>query len=436
MAYGKGSFNGQDKILPGMYANVVGKVESSSNVGVRGKAAVALMLDWGKDTSEIIKVTAQEFYNDCEKLFGYKASAPEMLILREIFRGATEVYVYRLNGAESAAASAEGFATAKYKGVRGNDIQVVISANVDDNSAFDVVTMLGNITVDRQIRVTGATLKDNDFVTFIRTEGAATLAVGTKNLTGGSSGSTQTAVNHNDFLAKLEAYQVNAVGCVYEKAGSTELAPIYASWVKSQKDIYGNCIQAVLYNQAADHEGVINVDDSIGIVPWVLGKEVGCALNASLQNIVYDGEVEPTKTYTQAELSTGLVNGKFILHRVGDQYRVLADVNSLVSITDEKTEDFKYNQTIRVIDQLTVDASNVWGDDFIGKVPNTVDGRNAFWSRIISLLNEYLDLGAIEEYDKELVTIAPGTQKGSIVMQIPVKVTTMLEKAYVTIVVQ
>ena len=107
-----------------------------------------------------------------------------------------------------------------------------------------------------------------------------------------------------------------------------------------------------------------------------------------------------------------------------------------MTLTGDKTEDFKYNQSIRVMDQINVDASAIWCEDFIGKVPNTADGRVAFWSRIISLLNEYLGIGAIEEYDKDEVTIAAGTQRGSVVMTIPVKVTTMLEKAYVTIVVQ
>ena len=53
-----------------------------------------------------------------------------------------------------------------------------------------------------------------------------------------------------------------------------------------------------------------------------------------------------------------------------------------------------------------------------------------------SLLNEYVGLGAIEVYDKDLVTVAAGTQRGSVVLQMPVQIATMLEKAYVTIVVQ
>lgn len=428
MAFGKGRFTAQDKILPGMYVNVMGETKVGTDVGIRGKAAIALDMNWGDDSTAIVKVTASQFFADCEKIFGYKYTAPEMLVLRQIFMGATEVYVYRLNGG-GAKASAENLANAKFTGTRGNDITIAVSKNVDNTEAFDVVTMMGTSVVDRQMKVTSTTLKSNDFVDFVE---SVNLSIGTYTLTGGSNGTAGASSQHNDFLTKLEAYQVNAVGCI---AGS-EIQAIYASWIKDQRDVYANCIQAVLFGVAADHEGIINVDDSADMVPWVLGKEVGCALNASIQNIVYDGEVKPTKMYTQADLESAMNAGKFILHRVGDTFRVLADINSLVTITEDKTEDFKLNQSIRVIDQLSVDASNIWVNDFLGKVPNTDNGRVLFWSRIISLLNEYLGVGAIDEYDKDAVTVAEGTQRGSVVMNIPVKVATMLEKAYVTIMVQ
>lgn len=435
MAFGRGPFTAQDKILPGTYVNVVGEAQATSVIGDRGKAAIAIELDWGNDSSEIFKVTATEFFESSEKIFGYKASAPEMTVIRQIFMGANELYVYRLNGGGVKATSA-AFATAKYSGTRGNALKVVTSVNVDDEDTFDVATLLDGIVVDRQLKVTKDTVKDNAYITFLRSETTFALEEGTKVLASGTNGAEVTTGKHTDFLTKLEAYQVNAVGCIYESLSSTQLAPIYASWVKTQRDVYGNPIQGVLYNQPADHEGIINVDDSVELVPWVLGKEAGCALNASLQNVTYDGEIAITKGYTQAELISAIQNGKFVFHRVGDSHRVLADINSLVNLTGDKTEDFKLNQSIRVQDQLAIDISGIWADEFIGKVPNTEIGRTAFWSRIISLLNEYVTFGAIEEFDTADVTVEAGTQRGSLVAQIPIHITTMLEKAYITIVVQ
>ena len=432
MAYGKGTFTGQNKVLPGMYVNVKGDAEIDSAVGNRGKVAVALNLDWGNDTGEIFKVTAKDFYTKCKAIFGYDFGDAKMLTMREIFRGASEVYVYRLNTTDAVKATASTFANAKYAGVRGNDIKVTVSNSVDATGSFDVVTMLDGIVVDRQTGVTKDTIKDNDFVTFLKGTGFS-LTAGTKDFSGGANGVDGTTTQHTTFLTELEAYQVNVVGCVYAVDG---LGDIYASWAKNQREMFANGIQAVLYNQVADNKSVINVDDSIALVPWVMGKSAGCPLNASLQNTIYDGEVTPTKTYTQADLEVAIQSGKFVLHRVGDSFRVLADINSLITPTGDETEDFKLNQTIRVIDQINIDACEIWNDNFLGKVPNNESGRLSFWSAVIGLLNEYRAIGAIDEYDKDMVTVAEGTQRGSVVMQIPVTVATMLEKAYVTIVVQ
>lgn len=433
MAYGKGSFTAQDKILPGMYVNIEAESEIGSVIGARGKVAVAMELDWGIDKNDFIKITAKEFYADSKKILGYDYRDPKMKILREIFKGATEVYIYRLNGDNAIKSTAEGIATAKYAGTRGDAISIKISNSVD--GGFKVVTMLDGVAVDIQYGVTASTVKDNDFVEFTASEftipeGSVESVIPLKDGVNGTVSDEVAA--HNQFLLALEGYLVNVVGYL---GSTTEVKTKYVEWVIDQRDVYGNCIQAVLCDQAADHEAIINVED-VKMIPWIMGKSAGCPLNASLQNVTYDGEEVPEVKNSQAELETALLGGKFVLHRVGDEFRVLADINSLVTISGDKTEDFKYNQTIRVIDQINIDATKVWNDNFLGKIPSNDSGRVAFWSDVITILNEYLSMGAIEEYDKNLVTVEAGTQRGSLVMTIPVQVATMLEKAYVTIMVQ
>ena len=51
-------------------------------------------------------------------------------------------------------------------GTRGNDIKTAVSANIDDESAFDVITYLGTDKVDTQTVKTAAELKDSDFCRF------------------------------------------------------------------------------------------------------------------------------------------------------------------------------------------------------------------------------------------------------------------------------
>lgn len=56
--------------------------------------------------------------------------------LRDVFMNAVTLHAYRLNGGGVKASN--DFATAKYSGTRGNDLKVVIAANVDDPDLWDV----------------------------------------------------------------------------------------------------------------------------------------------------------------------------------------------------------------------------------------------------------------------------------------------------------
>lgn len=56
------------------------------------------------------------------------------------------------------------YADAKYPGVRGNDLSIVIASNVDDTSAWDVSTYLDGQCVDTQTVKAATDLVANDYV--------------------------------------------------------------------------------------------------------------------------------------------------------------------------------------------------------------------------------------------------------------------------------
>ena len=66
MAFGKGSFTAQDKILPGMYVNVKGETDLGSELGIRGKVAVAMELDWGNDDGNIFIIFTKRSIAYCK----------------------------------------------------------------------------------------------------------------------------------------------------------------------------------------------------------------------------------------------------------------------------------------------------------------------------------------------------------------------------------
>lgn len=147
MAYGGGTFVFQNKTLPGAYINFVSAARASATLSDRGYATMPLELDWGKD-DEVFEVTNGDFQKNSMELFGYDYTHEKLKGLRDLFQYCKTLYAYRLNsGGEKATCS---LATAKYSGVRGNDLKIVVAANADDESAFDVKTMLGASVVDNK----------------------------------------------------------------------------------------------------------------------------------------------------------------------------------------------------------------------------------------------------------------------------------------------
>ena len=179
MALGGGTFTSQNKELPGAYINFVSAASASAALSDRGIATMPLELDWGVE-GEVFEVTNEDFQKNSLKLFGYAFDSPKMLGLNDLFMGAKTLYAYRLNGGGDKAANT--YATAKYCGVRGNDLKIVIQKNADDASKYDVTTYFGTVKVDTQTVAKAADLVANDYVTFKAADLAVT--VGTP-LTGG-----------------------------------------------------------------------------------------------------------------------------------------------------------------------------------------------------------------------------------------------------------
>lgn len=200
MALGGGTWLVQNKVLPGSYINFSSVARASAALSDRGIAAAPFVLSWGPD-NKVFAVTAGDFQKNSKLIFGYGFDHDKMLALREIFLHATTVYCYRLNSGGNKAANT--YATAKYAGVRGNDLKIVISASVDEADAFDVSTYLDGLQVDVQTVKEAKDLASNDFVDFKATaELEVTAGVP---LTGGTDG-TVSGESHQAFLDKIEPY--------------------------------------------------------------------------------------------------------------------------------------------------------------------------------------------------------------------------------------
>ena len=431
MALGGGTFVAQNKVLPGAYINFVSLANASATLSDRGIATMPLELDWGVEGT-VFEVTSVNFQENCLKIFGYPYDHEKMKGLRDLFKNITTLYAYRLNGGGTKASNT--YATAKFGGVRGNSLKVIIQKNVDDESMFDVKTVIDTTVVDTQTVKTAADLVANDFVTWEVVDLAVTAGVA---LEGGTNGTVDGSA-HQAYLDKIESYSFNALGVVTKEDG---IKSLYENFCKRLRDEVGAKFQAVIYNKAADYEGVINVKNKVTdagwdescLVYWVTGVAAGCAVNKSNLNKVYDGEFTVDVDYTQTQLTQAIRAGEFVLHKVGSDIRVLEDINSLVTTSDTKGDIFKDNQTIRVIDQIANDIAVMFNTKYLGVVPNDAAGRISLWTDIVKHHEQMQGIRAIEGFSGEDVKVSQGDTKKSVVVSDAVTVVNAMSKLYMTV---
>lgn len=433
---GGGTFLTQNKVLPGAYINFVSASRATVNISDRGFAAIATELDWGAD-GDIFKVENSDFQKDTMKIFGYDYTDEKMKPLRDLFMKAKTVYIYRLNG--NGVKASNDYATAKYSGVRGNDITIIVKTNIDEPSKKDVITMLGTKKIDSQTVANASELIDNDYIVFKKNAQLDNTA-GTK-LTNGANLASVTGAEHQKFLDLAESHSFNTIGCTSK---DEVIKKLYVQWTKRMRDEVGVKLQCVVYRYPADYEGVINLQNKVkdegapeqSLVYWLTGAEASCEVNATLTNTKYDGDFIVDTKFTQSELINGIKSGQLLFHNnSGDPY-VLTDINSFITITIYRNDDFQSNQVIRVLDQIGNDIALLFNKKHLGKSRNTSSGREGLWKDIVAHHQELERIEAIENFDPKKVTVEKGLTKKSVVVTDPVTPVACMEILYMTVVVQ
>ena len=432
MALGGGTFVTQNKELPGAYINFISAASATATLSDRGIVTMPLELDWGVD-DEIFEVTNADFQKNCMKIFGYDYTHDKMKGLRDLFLNARTLYAYKLTSGNKKAANT--FAEALYSGVRGNDLKISIQVNADDDTLFDVKTILDTVVVDEQTVAKAADLVANDFVKF---KPNATLAVTAATPLADGENGTVNGTAYQNYLDKIESYTYNTMGVVVTDDTTKGL---FASFVKRLRDEMGIKFQLVLYNKAADYYGTISVKNRVlddnwseaSLVYWVTGASAGCEVNKSNQNKVYNGEFTVFTDYTQNDLKKAIKAGEFTLHKVGSDIRVLEDVNTMVTTSDTQGDIFKDNQTVRVMDQIANDIAVLFNTKYLGTVPNDAAGRISLWSDIVKHHEQLQEIRAIEDFSDGDVTVEQGDTRKSVVVNDAVTVVNAMGKLYMTI---
>lgn len=252
-----------------------------------------------------------------------------------------------------------------------------------------------------------------------------------------------------DGLTALESYEFNVIVTADTTASNVTSV---ISKVKSWRDNMGKKCQVVVYNHSVSGDlnniAVINVaskpileaEDSLhteaALVYWVAGAMAGCAVNKSCTNMFYDGELTVNVAYNQSELQAFIDAGKIAFHLVYGEVRLLEDLNSLTTPAADQNDDFKYNQTIRVIDQIANDIAYLFNTKYLGRIPNNASGRISLWNDIVTHHRELETLGAIENFKSENVVVQAGDNIRSVVVQDVITITGTMSQLFMTVVIE
>ncbi len=437
---GGGHFLTHNKVLNGTYINFTSASKAQAKISDRGIVAIPLELDFGIE-DELFIVDSGDVQKESLKYFGYDYTHEKMYKIREIFKGAKTAIFYRLNkGGNKASITHEGLTvTAKHSGVAGNDIRVIIANNIDEVSKFDIITIMQDVKVDTQTVANIEELKENGFVKF---SGSGTPTATAGITLGGGTNKNTVKGNYTEFLDKLEAEFCNVVAY----AGTDEsIKSLFIAFTKRLREEQGVKLQCVLYRKTdADHEGVISLHTAVkeagkeesDLVYWLSGKEAGADINKSLVNARYDGELTLDIAYKQRDLIEHNKKGSIVLHKVGDNIRMLNDINTFISFSKEKTEDFRENQVIRVLDQDAIETASIFNERYLGKEQNNEAGRVNLWADLVALAEQFQKLGAIEDFKSEDITIEKGEDKNTVVVTKNIMPIVAMAKLYVAVIVR
>lgn len=435
-----GTWKKQDKKQPGVYINVRSDMDPITKLGERGVVAICEPLSWGAEES--IAILAPE--DDCTPYIGYAKNDAKALFLREIFKGSDRtagpkhVLLYRPSGKDASKATAASDiinATAKYKGTRGNDINIVISVS---GNIHKVQTLVGLDIKDTQEVQSASELKGNDWVDF--GEGTLAESAGIP-LTGGQDGTVDIA-SYEAFLNVLEGYIFNVL--IYDDTDEA-VQLLYADFIKQMRDRIGRKCQVVMAcTKPMDSEGVISVkngvrlSDGTVITPqqatwWVGGAEAGTSYNESLVYAQYPDAADASPVLTSEQIDTALTSGQIVFFREFGTVKVVADINTLVTFSDDKNEVFSLNQVIRTVDTVANDVYKHFSLNVIGKIQNDDASRDLIKTWIVGYLNEMQANGGIKNFSAGDVTVEAGEAINAVVLSLAVQPVTAIEKIYVTV---
>lgn len=457
-----GTWTTQNKRRPGAYINTIGATQPKADTSLGRTLLVNnVTLNWGAKG-----VTELNSNSDFKALLGESLDTPELGALRETLKGALTVLFLNDNDGDKATISNDALPwdfTAKYPGTKGNELHVTVVKDPNDTTRITVSTIYGTEVVDQQvIRTTTAKgLKSNEYIDVAfttdevpgvedkpATNKLESLANSTTyDLTGGTTKPIEITELLNEALETEQFNVVTAAG--FEP--KNEIHPLIATAVERLRDDEGYKVRAVVpvYEGGYDydHEGVsvvangVILDDGTQIdtttaTGYFAGISSSTDFTKSLTFSEYP-EAVATNPALNNELTIKALNNGWIVFTANRGGRVVIeqDINSLHTFTEEKPKEFSKNRVIRTLDAIAMDTSDVFENNFVGKVNNDETGRDLFKANRVTYMSDLMKASIISDFEPTDLTVEPGNDKDAILVNLAVTPIDSMEKLYMTIVV-
>jgi Phage tail sheath protein. len=458
-----GTWTTQNKRRPGAYINTVGASQPKADTSLGRTLLVSdVTLNWG--SKGIIELNSN---SDFKALLGEPLNTPELGALRETLKGALTVLFLNNNDGDKAKIANDALPwifTAKYPGTKGNDIHVSVVKDPNDATRITVSTIYGTEVVDQQvIRTTTASgLKSNEYIDVVNisdtvpgvddkpsTNKLDSLANSTTyDLAGGTTKPVEITDLLNDVLETAQFNVVTAAG--FEPKNN--IHQLIATAVQRLRDEEGYKVRAVVpvYEGGYDYNyegvsvvanGVVLQDgtqiDTTTAAGYFAGISSATDSSKSLTYSEYPGAVSTNPSLNNESTIKALNDGLIVFTaKRGGRVVIEQDINSLTTFSDKKPKDFSKNRIIRTLDQIATESEEAFEDMFIGKVNNDSTGRDLFKANRVSYMSNLMKAGIIADFDSSDLTVEPGNDKDSILVNVAVTPVDSMEKLYMTIVVE
>lgn len=444
-----GTFLVQNKVRPGAYINFVAKPQSLMNVSDRGIATLALPMSWGPE-GEVIDILSSDLTDGTSiKKIGYSATNVESLLFRICLQNCYRLKAWRLDTGGKKATATIGSSetalkpTAKYAGICGNKIQIIVVKEGETGDTYTVETLYDGLRQDIQSKLTSPNdLEDNDFVDWNVTETTVFTAHAGITLQGGANGTVTEPTAYTPYWAKMKTETWNTMGLL---SGDATVKTAFCEYIKDLRENEGVKVQGCIYDKPGyDYEGIVSSEQGyrteaeeiseVNFVAWVTGACAGAEINESNTHKTVQDAIEIIGELSNTKIIDGLNAGKFLISKSRKgTIRVEKDINTLHTFTAKKSYDFSKNRVIRVLDEMGNTCESTWDENYCGKLDNDADGRNIYKADLVKYGETLAGIHAITNFlGADDIEILMGDAVDSVVVNWPVQPVDSMEKLYMT----